>query len=401
MSEALEHLAFCPAEPARDRTEISIRLERGFLVSASEGSWSGAGPAEFERCLALALDGNHDDELFDTLSALIGYYIPRAELHRARYLLDSLAARVTRHRPWSYQAIESSLGSVLWLQGEFNDARKHLERALVHPLAADPTATASVDPVCVAHSFLSLLAITAGDIAAAHGHLEAATAHSYSLSFPQNAQNRVHAFYMQVWVLIEHGQLDRAADVVNEMRTVSKSAGLDFWRLVGATTAATVSGLRDLVRGAEAERLQGRAIKLAHFVDGARHFGLNSYLTFHDAVVARLLLACGDAPAAARRLDTALTHTAANGMCFYDAELQRIRAHCLTDAAERRQRLAEALAVARHQGAALFELRCLLDLVGGGDLNYRAELSAAVDALPSEAGWAEVALARDNLDSRP
>ena len=91
---------------------------------------SGAGPADFQRCLALASTGNYEDELFTTLMALIGYYVPRAELRRAHELLDSLSARITRDRPWSRPAIASSLGSVIWLEGDFTTARGHLLQAL-------------------------------------------------------------------------------------------------------------------------------------------------------------------------------------------------------------------------------------------------------------------------------
>ena len=48
-------------------------------------------------------------------------------------------------------------------------------------------------------------------------------------------------------------------------------------------------------------------------------------------------------------------------MRFHDAELMRVRAHTFTEPEERRDALAAALEFARHQGATLFELRCLLD----------------------------------------
>ena len=96
LTNALDQLTSCAAQSARDRREIAIRLERGFLAGAAQGSMSGEGPADFERCLALASTGNYEDELFITLTALIGYYVPRAELRRAHELLESLSARITQ-----------------------------------------------------------------------------------------------------------------------------------------------------------------------------------------------------------------------------------------------------------------------------------------------------------------
>ena len=138
LTDALDQLTHCAAGSARDRREIAIRLERGFLAGVTQGSWSGEGPAEFERCLALASTGNYEDELFTTLTALIGYYLPRAELRRAHELLDSLTARITKDRPWSVPSLASSLGSVIWLEGDFTAARGHLLRALADRSAADP-----------------------------------------------------------------------------------------------------------------------------------------------------------------------------------------------------------------------------------------------------------------------
>ena len=147
--------------PTRDRQEIAIRLERGVLAGATQGSMSGEGPADFERCLALASTGNYQDELFNTLTALIGYYLPRAELRQAHELVDSLSARITKDRPWSYPAIASLLGTVTWLEGDFGVAREHLLRALADRSAADPRALEGawwmvVDPISSAHIFLAL-----------------------------------------------------------------------------------------------------------------------------------------------------------------------------------------------------------------------------------------------------
>ena len=49
------------------------------------------------------------------------------------------------------------------------------------------------------------------------------------------------------------------------------------------------------------------------------------------------------------------------GMCFYDAELLRLRARTHIDPGARRADIAAALDLARRQGATLFELRAALD----------------------------------------
>ncbi len=93
----------------------------------------------------------------------------------------------------------------------------------------------------------------------------------------------------------------------------------------------------------------------------------------------------------------ALRHAEETGMRFHDAELMRVRAHTFTEPQERRNALAAALEFARHQGATLFELRCLLDsfdLLGDGD---RSELADAVRRFPGDARWPEFARAQKIL----
>jgi hypothetical protein len=132
-------------------------------------------------------------------------------------------------------------------------------------------------------------------------------------------------------------------------------------------------------------------------VDGSRFIHLNSYLTFHDAIIGRLLIAAGQPEKARERLELALRHAEETGMRFHDAELMRLRAHTFTDPRERRSALAAALDFARHQGATLFELRCLLDLfdlAGGED---RSELADAVRRFPGDTRWPEFARAQEIL----
>jgi hypothetical protein len=132
-------------------------------------------------------------------------------------------------------------------------------------------------------------------------------------------------------------------------------------------------------------------------VDGSRFIHLNSYLTFHDAIIGRLLIAAGQPEKARERLEMALRHAEETGMRFQDAELMRLRAHTFTEPDARRAALAAALELARHQGATLFELRCLLDsfdLLGDGD---RSELAGLISRFPGDTRWAEFARAQEIL----
>jgi class 3 adenylate cyclase/tetratricopeptide (TPR) repeat protein len=400
LSNAVNLLARCAAGPERDRKEIAIRLERGLLAGSMQGSTSGEGPAELERCLELASSGMHENELFLTLTALIGhYYVPRAELRRARELLESLSNRIPRDWHWCYPTIAYSLGAVTWLAGNFAAADQHFLRALEDPAAADPQELARMwwladDPISSAHNYMAQTHIVHGDLDRANAELDESVRRCDGLGFPQNAYNRARTYFVQIWVCLEAGQIEEAASLVAALRRLSEQSGLDYWRAIGATEHATVKALAALSTGADAATLMARAGKLALWVDGSRHMHLNIFLTFHDAVIGRLLIAAGQPEKARERLEMALRHAEETGMHFHDAELMRVRAHTFTERQPRRVALAAALEFARHQGATLFELRCLLDafdLLGDGD---RSELADAVRRFPGDARWPEFARAQ-------
>jgi class 3 adenylate cyclase/tetratricopeptide (TPR) repeat protein len=399
LTNALGQLAHCTAGSARDRKEIAIRQERGFLTGMTQGSQTGAAPADFQRCLELASTGNYEDELFTTLTALVGYYVPRAELRRARELLDSLSARITRDRPWSYPAIESVLGSVMWLQGDFTCAREHLLQSVAGRSAADPEVLdtawwVNVDPISLAHTYLALTHTVHGDLDQANAELTGSFRRCDSLGFPQDAYNRANTYFMEIRVRLECGQITEAAALIAALRQLSEQSGLDLWQWVSRTENATVKALAALYANADAATLTTRAEKLARWVDGSRHMHLKMFLTFHDATIGRLLIAAGQLEEARHRLDMALGQAEETEMHFYDAELMRVRARTFADPQERRNAVAPALEFARNQGATLFELRCLLDLfdlAGGGDPR---ELADAVRRFSGDGRWPEFARAQ-------
>jgi hypothetical protein len=193
---------------------------------------------------------------------------------------------------------------------------------------------------------------------------------------------------MEIWVRLESGQISEAATLVARLRQLSEQSGLDVWQWVGRTEHSTVKALAALGDGSDAATLTPLAEKLARHVDGSRLMHLNLFLTFHDSIIGRLLIAAGQPEKARERLEMALRHAEETGMHFHDAELMRLRSHTLTEHRSRHKALAEALEFTRRQGAMLFELRCLLDIFDLGELN-RSELTDVVRRFPGDARWPE------------
>jgi hypothetical protein len=99
---------------------------------------------------------------------------------------------------------------------------------------------------------------------------------------------------------------------------------------------------------------------------------LTVFITLFDGALAQLLTAAGRREEARAQLDTALTLSRDIEMCFYEAELLRLRAHTHSDSDARRADLAAAIRVARQQGADLYEIRAALD-----DFELRGEPARA------------------------
>jgi predicted ATPase len=169
-------------------------------------------------------------------------------------------------------------------------------------------------------------------------------------------------------------------------------------RLAGATQQATVSTLATLgADDLDPTTLAAQIATITTLLDTWRTLEVNMYRTFYDAVLGRLLIAAGQHKAARERLDTALALAQDTGMCFYDAELLRLRAHTHTDPDARQADIGATLELARRQGATLFELRAALDDFELRGEPARAALIDASSRIPTNNAWPELARTQASL----
>jgi hypothetical protein len=113
------------------------------------------------------------------------------------------------------------------------------------------------------------------------------------------------------------------------------------------------------------------------------------------------MIAAGQLDAARGRIDTALVLARDTGMCFYDAELLRLRAATQSDTDARRADIAAAHDLARRQGVPLFELRAALDDFELRGQPARAALVDAVGRFRTDDPWPELARAHTVLSASP
>lgn len=386
--------------PARNRREIRLRLRRGFLASAAEGTASPQAALDFERCLQLAGTDLREADLLAILTALWAYYLPRGDIRRALQVSESVRSKISEGDHYLRQVNGGSIGMVAWYRGDFADACAMLEEATAAMAGAKTVDYESAwfvpnEPIASTHTFLALARFVQGDLAGAEEQLAATVRRVADLDFPQGPYSLAYQRCYEAWMRIEWGQLGRAADIVGVLREEAKRHGFDFWVVMAATQRATIAALSALSDGErDADRLQGHIATMTTTVQSWRAAEAKLFVSFYDAVLARLLTAAGRPAEARTRLDAALQLGDETGVNFYRAELLRLRAHTADDTEQRDADWRAAIDTARRQSAVIFQLRSALDVFESGIECSKKLLVEAVSRFPVGSDWPELLRAR-------
>ena len=405
LTRSLTELERCAPGRDRDRMEIESRLERGFLTSTAEGYQSPSVAEDLERCLQIVGSDLHDDQVIGTLLAVSSYYINKADLRRANQLAEALQDTPDeRRRVWN-PAIACVLGMVTFLRGEFERARVHFEEASAGFDAEGQNSMQELwfipwDVVALAYEHLAIYHVLHGDQRAADAAMVKAQHRGDELAFPWGPYNQAYASHIEIWLRREGGELDRAARLVTEMVERAERYGIDFWHALGSTLGqATVAAHLSLrTDDVASEDLSAQIDQLAGFTDFWRALGLYAYQTQYDCVIGQLLIAAGRLEEARDRIDTALQIAEDTQMHFFDAELLRARARTHADPDTSAADLGVAIAMARHQGAPLYEVRAAVDDVALRGDPARQQLADTLSRLPADCTLPDVVRARALLD---
>jgi tetratricopeptide (TPR) repeat protein len=381
-----------------------VRMERGLITAALEGPQSRSAVRDFERLLQVGGADLDDDERVAIMVGLLAYYISRADLGRMVEVLE-FHAGLEQGPPWVHSVIDALFGLVAVYRGEFATAASRLEPAIASLAAVGPQENNAawlrpLDPIATTRLHLALVGFVRGDLIGAEAEVAQVERRAAELGFPQGPFSLAFARFLEIWMRIATGQLDRASVVAADLIDQAERHGFDLWQLWGGVQQATVSAMAAL----GAEELDPTALSthiatMTTFVDILRTVELNLYITVFDGVLARLLIAAGQPEQARARLDTALQLARDTGMHFYDAELLRVRAHTHVDTDARCADLGAALDLAHRQGATLFELLAALDDFKLRGEPARAALADAVSRFPANGALPELALARNAVES--
>ncbi|MGV0811039.1 adenylate/guanylate cyclase domain-containing protein [Mycolicibacterium boenickei] len=405
LGRALARIDHCQPGTVRDRAEITTRLERGYLTATVEGAQSIVAVTDFERCLQLAHIGAYDDELVAALGAVGAYYFWRADLRRARQLVDITSTKAeSQGFP---QVFDGFRGMLAWLGGDFETATEYFAKATRsrdenYDRQLSKLWFVAHDPVVLAHEHHAWTHLIHGNIAGADEQLERAAQRAAKLTYPQGPYNRIYATDMKIWLRAESGQFDLARPLVDSLLDQAHEYGLDevYWQLLTATERAMVNGLAEVCSETpDLNVLSAQIEALSGVVRIWQALGAATYRPFFWCMLARFLITAGQLDAARSRIDAALAFVEETGVQFYSAELLRIRARTQTDAAMQAADLAAAHQLASRQKAWLFELRCSLDDFDLRGTPARQCLSQAVERMPDDCPLPEVKRARAILDS--
>ncbi len=376
---ALDELRQCKPGPDRDRREVAVRLERGYLTATAEGAQSPDAVADFERCLNLAGTDVDDDELVATLAGVGAYYLWRTDLNRVDQILELVTRNPEYGQRWFGPAIQSSQGIVAWIRGELDVAAEFFNRAIEGPVdeydrQSGRLWTVPHDPIALAREHLGWHCIIRGDLTAAEAEVAGALCRADQLGYPQRSYNRLYAIDMEIWVATEAGQYGRARELVGDLIHGAEQEGLDqlYWQLLGATETAMVDARESVDAPPGAQALDEQITALTQVIEVWMALGASTYRPFYWCALGRLLTVAGRPEDGRVRLETALRFAEDSGVRFYEAELLRALAHTYNDPGVRGEFLGRAREVAIRQGATLFELRASLD-----DFALRAEVALA------------------------
>jgi class 3 adenylate cyclase len=389
LTRAIDLVSGLPESTRRNGREIQLLLRRGFLAVSSEGNASPQAAADYERCLELAMRDRSQEEMFQALISLWGYYASRADLPRSRQVLELLRTVMTAGHEWFAPENEAGFGILDWFAGDFVSAQELLEHAAAEVLVRGRDERVGAvwylpnDPMTAIFTHLALARFVRGDAAGAHEALATADRLAGELPFPQGPFSAAYNGTYAAWIHLQEGALDRAEVVVTDTLALAERHGFSFW-ILAATTQRV---LLDALRAAGARPIDGAALDasagtLEALVSAWRLVDTRLFLPAVITMLGTTRLIAGNGAAAAEQLDDALVLAQETGVEFCVAETLRARAHLAPQPVEVAARLREALDIARRQGAVVFQLRIARDLFVLEGEPERATVAEALAAFP-------------------
>jgi class 3 adenylate cyclase/predicted ATPase len=377
-AEAIAHLSqarqMLSALGEEDRTEHELEVETllGQATTELRGYAAPQTLAVWQR--ARGLLGPHSDSSrkFAVLYGLwaAAYVTGQPDLQR-QVASEALTEAETRGDAAGLCLANRILGTTLVVSGELYRGRYHLEQAralydaqrhrpLMFQFGQDIGATA-MSHLCLALYHLGLIdqALAMADKAIRHAR---ALNHPHTLAYT--------LAHVRVCLDACRGSTENNA-VYTELLALSRKHRFRFWRAIAMMYDSWAAICQD--------EIEQPLAQFQRALEGTRQAGSFNWISLFQALYAQALAKTGDMERALTLSDEAIFIGRTHGEVFALPEVLRLKARLLASVGhsdEARTCLAEALKLAREQGALCFELRVAVDLARIA--SERSEMDAAL-----------------------
>lgn len=361
LNRALELAAVLPEGAGRDVAEINVRILRGLNVVSTQGYAAPGAAEDYRRALDLSGRAGSNLSLFPATVGIWAFYAVDGNLHAAGEAVDRLQVL---SRPEVLPEVLSCVGTHRFFEGRFDEARQALDTAVAlfegRPLceAVSQLWQLPNDPYVAALTHLGLLQWFVGECTDAITTLDRAVTRASSLPFP-GPFSQGYALTYAGWLANLEGRHGDACRHIEQVVEVSERHGFAFWLATAACHAAISEGYAgDAAEG---------AARLAAGIAQWRDLGAGVFVPCLLTDLAAIRLRVGTVDQALADIDAALALAEDSGERLFVAEERRVRAAVMRaqglPVADVRRELEASLEVARRQGALMFELRAVTDLV--------------------------------------
>jgi class 3 adenylate cyclase/predicted ATPase len=385
------------AASASASQRLKLQTDYGHAVMWSKGYVAEETKAAFACVGELAKDMGNAEAPFDAHYARWIRCVTRGELGSARETAESFLREAEREGRLTEAGVAHRMsGLTLLYQGDFEQARAHLERALrIYDPERDREAKFrfGTDSRVLATSYLAFAAWCFGDVAPARELIDEAGARAVQSA---HAPTLTTTYFWQATLEVLRGDAEAALRAAEAVMAISREHGLALYLAGGALSFAWARAkLGDWDAG------------LAEFRQAVAQWagqGNKVQLPFYRGLLAEIEADGGGAEAALAEIEKALTLAGETGEHWFDAGLHRIRGEILlkqnpADPAPAEAAFLAANAVAKQQGARIFELLAALSLAKLYRANSRpadahAILAQALEGFSPAAEMPEIAEAQ-------
>jgi predicted ATPase len=360
LTQALDLLARLSDGTDRDHKELDLRIALGAALISTKGWAVPQVGKTYTRARELCTSETHTPQLLAALYGLFVHHLHSSSKDIALQIAGELLRLAERRQDVAAQAVgHRSLGLGLMLKGQLLPALTHFERALA---LYDPAERISPVYLWGSDTRVSSLLFSAW-ILLFQGYPERALRRGReapaAVDESGHAYTTSQALYLTCWLHQMRGEQRVVEERATALVELATENGLSAWAANGtvllgwavANGGATEAGIAQLRRGLAAKQAMGVQLHAPGFL----------------GLLAELYIGIKDFGEALKLLDEALARVDRLDERWFEAELHRLKGEallaCSADgSAEAESCYQRALAVARTQGARLWELRAAMSL---------------------------------------